>query len=413
MNEALTQLTGGLQASEQVRWHSQLLKDQEQELVGQQRDGRGRERANHRHCDDDVAYSLGSMAMSIGSPHEATRQPGPGVEYQHLCTERDGEEIATVVERQTERLCPKWRQRRDAATFGREGPDGLAVDSEYVAVLVDAHSAIQAKVIAIPSVLVAAHEQERTIVGRQYLQAIVPRVGNDESISSLIDRDRGRYIPEAWHVALRADREQEREILQRQELQAIVARINDDHSLAAIVDRDAARMVELALSRTVLADRQEVRVGAQRPHLHAMVVGVRDQDALVFVIDRNASRLEELALLGTERAELGDERSIIRREHLHAIVARISDEQEALLLVERQTIRDTRLPTRRDPGGAAFLLAADRELDPWRLDDGLRRLGAHGERLVSPGSGEVVDGVVVGRRGESEWPGGSARERRR
>ena len=70
------------------------------------------------------------------------------------------------------------------------------------------------------------------------LQSMVVGVGNDDS--ALVGDAHSKRIHElAWLVALRAELEQERAIDRRQYLYSMIELIGDDDSMSIIIDRNA------------------------------------------------------------------------------------------------------------------------------------------------------------------------------
>ena len=105
--------------------------------------------------------------------------------------------------------------------------------------------------------------QERAIDRRQYLHSMVVGIGDDDSMSILIDRD-SHWIKKLGRLRSRlTDLEQEREIDRRQEHQSIVEGIDGDDAMMMLVDRDAIWVLELAISRSLLADARQERLVAQ------------------------------------------------------------------------------------------------------------------------------------------------------
>ena len=84
------------------------------------------------------------------------------------------------------------------------------------------------------------------------LQPLVGVVGDDDSVL-IIDAHSKRKLELAWLIALRAELEQERAIDRRQYLHSIVAGIGDDDSMSIIIDRNACWRAELARLRSLLA----------------------------------------------------------------------------------------------------------------------------------------------------------------
>jgi len=70
------------------------------------------------------------------------------------------------------------------------------------------------------------------------LQPIVVEVGNDDS-ALIGDAHSKRIVELAWLTALRAELEQERAIDRRQYLHSMIVGIGDDDSMSIIIDRNA------------------------------------------------------------------------------------------------------------------------------------------------------------------------------
>jgi len=106
-----------------------------------------------------------------------------------------------------------------------------------------------------------------------------------------------RVLELAWLIASRAEHEQERAIDQRQYLHSIVEGIGDDDSMSIMIDRNSDGGVELARLRSfVAADLEQEREIDRRQEHQSMVVGVGDDDAMMMLVDRNASRMLELEI---------------------------------------------------------------------------------------------------------------------
>ena len=67
---------------------------------------------------------------------------------------------------------------------------------------------------------------------------MIVEVGDDDS-ALIVDAHSMRRVDLAWLIALRAELEQERAIDQRQYLHSMIDGIGDDDSMSIIIDRDA------------------------------------------------------------------------------------------------------------------------------------------------------------------------------
>jgi len=70
------------------------------------------------------------------------------------------------------------------------------------------------------------------------LQSIVEGVSDDDS-TLIIDAQSSRTLELAWLIALGAELEQERAFDQRQYLNSMIERISDDDSMSIVIDRNA------------------------------------------------------------------------------------------------------------------------------------------------------------------------------
>jgi len=70
------------------------------------------------------------------------------------------------------------------------------------------------------------------------LQSTVVPVGDDDS-ALVVDAHSLRELELAWFIALRAEHEQERAIDQRQYLHSMIEAIGDDDSMSIMIDRNA------------------------------------------------------------------------------------------------------------------------------------------------------------------------------
>jgi len=66
---------------------------------------------------------------------------------------------------------------------------------------------------------------------------VVP-VGDDDS-ALVVDAHSMRELELAWLIAIRAEHEQERAVDQRQYLHSMIAAIGDDDSMSIMIDRNA------------------------------------------------------------------------------------------------------------------------------------------------------------------------------
>jgi len=145
------------------------------------------------------------------------------------------------------------------------------------------------------------------------LQPMVAGVSDDES-ALVGDAHSMREIELAWLIALRAELEQERSIDQRQYLHSMIAAIGDDDSMSIMIDRDAMRVVKLSRLRSSLAaDREQEREIDRRQEHQSMVMGVDDDDATMMLVDRNASSAAESALARALLADARQERLVAQR----------------------------------------------------------------------------------------------------
>ena len=126
------------------------------------------------------------------------------------------------------------------------------------------------------------------------MQSIVASIGDDDS-ALVVDANAMNVIKLAWLIAKRAEHEQERAIDQRQYLHSIVEGIGDDDSMSIMVDRHCHGEVELARLRSLLAaDREQEREIDRRQEHQSIVVGVGNDDATMMLVDRDALRKTEL-----------------------------------------------------------------------------------------------------------------------
>jgi len=110
----------------------------------------------------------------------------------------------------------------------------------------------------------------------------------------VVDAQSMRRIELAWLIALRAELEQERAIDQRQHLHSMIVGIGDDDSMSIMVDRNACWIVELAGSASFLAaDLEQEREIDRRQDHQSVVLDIGDDDAMMMLVDRNASRKGE------------------------------------------------------------------------------------------------------------------------
>ena len=109
----------------------------------------------------------------------------------------------------------------------------------------------------------AEHEQERAIDRRQYLHSMIVGIGDDDSMSIIIDRNSDGGVERArLRSSLAADREQEREIDRRQEHQSMIFGVGDDDAMMMLVDRNASKAAALDIS---WSNARQERLVAQRP----------------------------------------------------------------------------------------------------------------------------------------------------
>jgi len=127
------------------------------------------------------------------------------------------------------------------------------------------------------------------------LQSLVAEVGDYHS-TLIGDAHPMRFVELAWLVAFGAELEQERAIDRRQYLHSMIPCIGDDDSMSIIIDRNICWMIELARLRSLLADGEQEREIDQRQEHQSMVVGIGDDDAMMMLVDRNTSRIVELEI---------------------------------------------------------------------------------------------------------------------
>ena len=286
------------------------------------------------------------MLMALESPSSVTRQqPLGGFDHMHLVACREGQEVSLLVVRQSKRRLPTAIERRNVLALGRERLQSIvpAVCDDDSALMVYAHamrSVELTRLIASRAELV----HECALGCGEHLHLIVVTIGDDQSVSLVVDRHaHGVRELDGLATLLGADEERERQVLQAQHLQTAVIRVDDDDVLVAVVDRQARNVGELESLRlwteTSRAEARLDRVVERRQNLHAPVLVVRDKEALVDVVDCDAIRELELAWLVPRLSELAHECTIARREHLNAIVVRVYDEQMASNRVERHSVR--------------------------------------------------------------------------
>jgi len=129
--------------------------------------------------------------MTIWTPCERVGKPLIGSNHMHLMACREGDETSMLVECNSVWILASTIERRDVTAFVSE-----------------------------------------------CLQLSITRIGDDDS-TLIIDAYSLRTVELAWLIALRAELEQERAIEQRQYLHSIIAGISDDDSMSTIIDRDA------------------------------------------------------------------------------------------------------------------------------------------------------------------------------
>jgi len=123
-------------------------------------------------------------------------------------------------------------------------------------------------------------------------------VVSDDDSAMIGDAQSLRIVELAWLIASRAELEQERAIDRRQYLHSMILGIGDDDSMSIVIDRNARRIAELARLRlsVVAADREQEREIDRRQEHQSMVVGISDDDAMMMLVDRNALRTLELEI---------------------------------------------------------------------------------------------------------------------
>ena len=134
------------------------------------------------------------------------------------------------------------------------------------------------------------------------LQPIVVVVGDDDSAVGG-DAYSSRRLELAWLIALRAEHEQERAIDRRPYLHSMITGIGDDDSMSIIIDRNPCWIGEIFRFRLILvkfrlplgvrADLEQEREIDRRPEHQSVVFGIGDDDAMIMLVDRNASRTAE------------------------------------------------------------------------------------------------------------------------
>jgi len=85
-----------------------------------------------------------------------------------------------------------------------------------------------------------------------------------------------RRLELAWLIAFGAELEQERAIDRRQYLHSMVVGIGDDDSMSVLIDRNAIQELELARLRSFGTDLEQEREIDRRQEHQSMIVGVDD-----------------------------------------------------------------------------------------------------------------------------------------
>ena len=188
--------------------------------------------------------------MTIHAPNERVGKPLIGSNHMHSIACREGDETSMLVECNCIWPLDAAIERRDVMAFVSERLQSVVemVGDDDSALVGDAYSS---RIIELAWLIAsrAELEQERAIDRRHYLHSMVAAVGDDDSMSIIIDRN-ARWATELTRLkyVLAANAEQEREIDRRQEHQSIVVGVDDDDAMMMVVDRDASRSVELEIS---------------------------------------------------------------------------------------------------------------------------------------------------------------------
>jgi len=168
--------------------------------------------------------------MTIHAPNERVGKPLIGSNHMHSIACREGDETSMLVECNCIWPLDAAIERRDVMAFVSERLQSVVemVGDDDSALVGDAYSS---RIIELAWLIAsrAELEQERAIDRRHYLHSMVAAVGDDDSMSIIIDRN-ARWATELTRLkyVLAANAEQEREIDRRQEHQSIIVGVDDD-----------------------------------------------------------------------------------------------------------------------------------------------------------------------------------------
>ena len=128
--------------------------------------------------------------MTIWTPCERVGKPLIGSNHMHLIACREGDETSMLVERHSVRLRTAAIEERDVMALVSEclQPKVEVVGDDDSAMVIDAHSKGSIELAWLVA-LRAELEQERAIGQRQYLHSMIVGIRDDDSMSSMIDRD--------------------------------------------------------------------------------------------------------------------------------------------------------------------------------------------------------------------------------
>ena len=128
--------------------------------------------------------------MAIRTPCERVGKPLIGSNHMHSIACREGDETSMLVECKCDWLLAATVERRDVMAFVSECLQSMivVVCDDDSAMVIDEH---HIRIIELAWLLAfgAELEQERAIDQRQYLYSMVVGIGDDDSMSILIDRD--------------------------------------------------------------------------------------------------------------------------------------------------------------------------------------------------------------------------------
>jgi len=125
----------------------------------------------------------------IWPPYERVGKPLIGSNHMHSMACREGDETSMLVECNRRWILATTIERRDVMAFVSECLQSIATIAYDDAALIGHADSSWPVELAWLIALLTELEQERAIDQRQYLHSIVEGIGDDDSISIIIDRN--------------------------------------------------------------------------------------------------------------------------------------------------------------------------------------------------------------------------------